>query len=93
MRRGIKPRSRGEIIYNILKEISKLEKEGKKTRIMQGDLDWWNFQRYLDFLLEADYITCPEGENCYLTEKGRDLLKRLSELKDTASNRLFHRQF
>jgi predicted transcriptional regulator len=87
MRTGIKHRSRWEIIYAILMETSKEEKrsggKAKKTRIMHGAyLDWRNFQRHFDFLLEQGFITCMENESYYLTEKGRNLLKNLEEVKD-----------
>jgi len=105
MRKGINPRSRWEIIYDILRETSAEEKrndgKAKKTRIMQrAYLDWRNFQRHFDFLMEQGFIGCIEGENCYyLTEKGSDLKNRLSDLKDmiqrstTKSEKLFRGQF
>lgn len=86
MRKGINPRSRWEIIYDILEETSEAENRGegkaKKTRIMHGAyLDWRNFQRHFDFLMEQGFIDCIKGEDCYcLTEKGRDLLNQLKDL-------------
>jgi len=105
MRKGINPRSRWEIIYDILQETSAEEKrndgEAKKTRIMQrAYLDWRNFHRHFEFLIEQGFIDCVEGENCYyLTEKGRDLKNQLRDLKDmvqqptTKSGKLFRGQF
>jgi predicted transcriptional regulator len=105
MRKGIKPRSRWEIIYTILKETSREEErtggKAKKTRIMHGAyLDWRNFQRHLDFLIEQGFINYTEEEgHCHLTERGRNLLEQLEEVKDmierppTTSKTLFRFQF
>ncbi len=81
-----KERSRWEIIEDMLIVLME-EKKPKKTRIMQrAYLDWRNFQRYLDFLLEEGFMAkcnSPEDEGCYeQTEKGRELLKRLKNVKD-----------
>jgi len=104
MRKGVKPRGRWEIIYDILRETAEEEKTGegtaKKTRIMQGAyLDWRNFQRHFEFLLDRGFIDCPEGEDCYyLTEEGINLLKRLGEVNEivkrptTPSKNSFGRQ-
>jgi predicted transcriptional regulator len=76
-----KERSRWEIISDILKVIRE-EKKAKKTRIMRrANLDWINFQRYLDFLLEKGFITkCnPDSEYYEITETGRKLSERLKE--------------
>lgn len=101
MKSGINPRSRWEIIYDVLKAASedgRLNKgKARKTHIMQGAyLDWRNFQRHFDFLLEQGFIAGPDKENYYyLTEKGRDLLEQLEKLKDIiqsptqTSNNLF----
>ena len=81
-------RSRWEITYDILEAASEEEKahggKAKKTRIMQGaHLDWRNFQRYFDFLLEYRFIAGSEGEDYYyLTDKGRKLKAHLEELKE-----------
>ena len=88
MRKNMSRRSRWEITYDILRatseEATAHDGKAKKTRIMQGAyLDWRNFQRYFDFLLEQGFINSPEGENYYyLTEKGRNLKEQLRELKD-----------
>jgi len=100
MRKNINPRSRWEIILDILQVISE-EKGAKKTRIMQrAYMDWRNFQRHFNFLLEHGFIECAEGENCYyLTEEGRNLKNRLKELADiiprskNTSKILFNRKF
>jgi len=81
-------RSRWEISCDILKATTEEEKahggKAKKTRIMQGaHLDWRNFQRYFDFLLEYGFIASPEGEDYYyLTAKGRNLKEHLEELHE-----------
>ena len=88
MRKGIKPRGHWEIIHDILKETAKEEKVGggkaKKTRIMQGAyLDWRNFQRHFEYLLDNGFIGCSEGENrYYLADKGITLLERLREVNN-----------
>lgn len=86
MRRGMNPRSKWEIILDILKEISEEEGGAKKTRIMQkAYLDWRNFKRHFDFLLEHGFVRNvvdpKEGKSYELTDKGKDLLKKLIEVK------------
>ena len=82
-----KGRSRWEIILELLNIISQ-EKKAKKTRIMQkACLDWKNFCKYLDFLMEDDFITKEmEGANYKLTDRGRELLKRLKEVDKMFNN-------
>ena len=86
MRRGMNPRSKWEIILDILKEISEEERGAKKTRIMQkAYLDWRNFERHFDFLLKHDFVRNvvdpEEGKRYELTNKGKDLLKKLIEVE------------
>ncbi|MFB0544942.1 MAG: winged helix-turn-helix domain-containing protein [Asgard group archaeon] len=83
MRKNTNPRTRWKIILDILQVISE-ENGAKKTYIMQGGhLDWRNFQKHFNFLLEHGFIKYAEGENCYyLTEEGRNLKNRLKELAD-----------
>ncbi len=73
-------RSRWEIIRDMLTVLTE-DKKSKKTRIMQrACLDWRNFQRYFNFLLEEDFIKeCdnPELGIYELTESGKELLRRL----------------
>ncbi|VVB97652.1 Winged helix-turn-helix [uncultured archaeon] len=79
MKRG---RSKWEIISDILK-VTQEEGKVKKTRIMQrAYLDWRNFQRYFDFLLTEGFIAkCnPDPEYYEITEKGRNLSKRLKDV-------------
>jgi predicted transcriptional regulator len=79
MERG---RSKWEIISDILKVMQE-EGKVKKTRIMQrAYLDWRNFQRYFDLLLVEGFITkCnPNPEHYEITEKGRNLSKRLKDV-------------
>jgi predicted transcriptional regulator len=85
-RRKEHPRSRWEIILDILKVISEERGEAKKTRIMQkACLDWRNFQKHFHFLQERGFVgnsvDAEEGKSYCLTEKGRDLLKRLREVE------------
>jgi len=76
-----KDRSRWEIILDILK-VTQEEEKAKKTRIMQrAYLDWRNFNRYFDFLLQEGFIAKCNPEECYvLAEKGGILLPRLMEV-------------
>jgi predicted transcriptional regulator len=80
-------RSRWEIILDVLKAIQEVSK-AKKTRIMQkAYLDWRNFKRYFDFLLEEGFIECTQ-DVCYrLTEKGERLLARLQEVDEIAGSK------
>jgi len=78
---AIKSRSRLEIILEILERISEEKGEAKKTRIMQkACLDWRSFKKYFDFLSAHGFIAV--NDNCKLTEKGEDLLRRLREVDD-----------
>lgn len=80
-----KERSRWEIIEDMLKVLIE-EKKMKKTRIMQrACLNWRDLQKYFDFLLEEGFITeCtnPGKGNYEITEKGRELLKRLKNVEE-----------
>ncbi len=72
-----KERSKWEIIEDMLIVLQE-DKKPKKTRIMQrACLDWRNFQRYFEFLLTEDFIVNCENGSYELTEKGKELLKRL----------------
>jgi predicted transcriptional regulator len=76
MSEDIPRRSRWEISYDILEATSEEEKahggKAKKTRIMQGaHLDWRNFQRYFDFLLEHRFIASLEGGGLLLSYRER----------------------
>jgi predicted transcriptional regulator len=83
-----KERSRFEIIEDMLAVLTE-EKSVKKTRIMQrAYLNWRGLQRYFDFLIEENFIAeCNNpGTGSYaITEKGRDLLKRLKNVKEILS--------
>ncbi len=80
-----KERSRWEIIEDMLKVLIE-EKKMKKTRIMQrACLNWRDLQKYFDFLLEEGFIaecTNPGKGNYEITEKGRELLKRLKNVEE-----------
>jgi predicted transcriptional regulator len=76
-------RSKWEIILDIL-EVIRTEEKVKKTRIMYNAyLDWKNFMRYFNFLLEKGCIMkCNPDNECYkLTENGDNLLKKLKEVQ------------
>lgn len=79
-----KERSRWEIILVILHVIQK-EKNIKKTRLMQkAHLDWRNFKKYFDYLLEEKFISeSNSDENSFsLTENGVELLDRLKKVNE-----------
>ncbi len=75
-----KKRSRMEIVMDIL-TVFLDETKTKRTRITErAHLNWNNFQKYSDFLLEEGFIAkcnISEVDVYELTKKGRDLLKRL----------------
>ena len=79
-----KGRSRWEIILNMLYVIKK-EKKIKKTRLMQkAHLDWRNFKKYFDYLLEKKIIieSNPDVNSYSLTEDGIELLDRLKRVNE-----------
>ena len=79
-----KDRSRWEIILDILHVVKK-EKKIKKTRLMQrAYLDWRNFKKYFDYLLEENFISesNPDSGSFSLTENGVELLDRLKKVDE-----------
>jgi predicted transcriptional regulator len=87
MEKEINPRSRWEIISDILRAISeeRVGEKANKTRIMQEAYsDWSNFQKHFNFLAEHGFVgnseDSKEGEGYYLTERGRNLMIRLGEV-------------
>ncbi|VVB84974.1 Winged helix-turn-helix [uncultured archaeon] len=80
-----KERSRFEIIEDMLAVLTE-EKSVKKTRIMQrAYLNWRGLQKYFDFLIEESFIVESNnpGTGSYaITEKGKELLKRLKNVKE-----------
>jgi predicted transcriptional regulator len=85
MRSELNPRSRWDIIRDILEVIEISGNRAKKTRIMKkAYLDWRNFQRHFGFLIEGDFIEQIEdpsrGTVYGLTERGKDLKSKLMDL-------------
>ena len=85
MRSELKPRSRWDIILDILEVIAIAENRAKKTRIMKkAYLDWRNFQRHFGFLIEGEFIEQIEdpsrGTVYGLTERGKDLKSKLKDV-------------
>ncbi len=83
---GIKARSRWEIILDTLRGISEEGGKAKKTRIMQkAYLDWRNFKKYFDFLLEHGFIEEVQAGGASseyrLTEKGKAIMQKLLEIE------------
>ncbi len=80
-----KKRSRMEIIIDIF-TVFLDETKTNRTRITErAHLNWNNFQKYSNFLLEEGFIAkcnISEVEVYELTKKGRDLLKRLKEVEE-----------
>jgi predicted transcriptional regulator len=83
-----KDRSRWEIIEDMLAVLTE-EKSVKKTRIMQrACLNWKDLQRYFNFLVEENFIAeinDPGAGSYTITEKGRELSKRLKSVKEILS--------
>ena len=83
-----KERSRWEIIEDMLAVLTE-EKSVKKTRIMQrACLNWKDLQKYFDFLVEENFIAESNnpGTGSYaITEKRRELLKRLKSVREMLS--------
>ncbi len=83
-----KERSRFEIIEDLLTVLTE-GKSVKKTRLMQrACLNWRGLQRYFDFLVEENFIVesnNPGAGSYGITEKGRELLKRLKDVKEILS--------
>lgn len=78
-------RNKWEIVFDVLKVIQEEDEKAKKTRIMQrAYLDWRNFKRHFNFLVEEGFVTkCTPDNGCYkLTENGRNLGKKLKELNE-----------
>ncbi len=83
---GIKTRSRWEIILDTLRGIAEEGGVAKKTRIMQkAYLDWRNFRKYFNFLLENGFIEEVESggvsSQYRLTDKGKEIMKKLMEIE------------
>ena len=79
-----KERSKWEIINDLLTVLVD-EKNVKKTHLMQrACLDWRNFQRYFNYLLDEGFIKYnnPDDGNFMLTEKGVTLWMRLKDVND-----------
>jgi len=83
-----KDRSRWEIVQDLLK-VTRAENKVKKTRIMQkAYLDWRNFQRYFDYLLEEGFIANCDS-NCYeLTKRGEELIRRLDQVDEMLNRKV-----
>ncbi|AIJ06094.1 hypothetical protein JH146_1252 [Methanocaldococcus bathoardescens] len=72
-------RSPFEVIFEILHTIK--EGEQIKTRIMYAaNLDWRNFSRYMDFLIDKEFIKKNKDDKFELTELGKKLYFYLCEL-------------
>ncbi|RCV65055.1 putative transcriptional regulator [Methanophagales archaeon] len=85
MSKSINPRSRWEIILDILDVIEMSENKAKKTRVMKmAYLDWRNFQRHFGFLMENGFveeIVDPSRGMVYgLTKEGKELRAKLKGL-------------
>ena len=79
-----KDRSRWEIILDILHVVQK-DKKIKKTRLMQkAYLDWRNFKKYFNYLIEENFISesNPDSGSFSITENGVELLDRLKKVNE-----------
>jgi predicted transcriptional regulator len=86
MAKGLNPRSRWEIVLNILDVIVREKKRAKKTRIMKmAYLDWRNFHRHFGFLTQAGFVKEIDdpsvGVYYELTKKGTELREKLKEVE------------
>ena len=83
-----KDRSRWEIVQDLL-QVTRTENKAKKTRIMQkAYLDWRNFQRYFDYLLEEGFIANCDS-NCYeITKRGEELMRRLDQVDEMLNGKV-----
>jgi len=86
-----KKRNKLEILMDILLVVFESKDGVGKTRIMQSAyLDWRNFQKHFDFLVENDFlnVTVNGTEKVYtISKKGKELLAKLIEL-----NRLLEKE-
>jgi predicted transcriptional regulator len=85
MGKPINPRSRWDIILDILDVIVMSENRAKKTRVLKmAYLDWRNFQRHFGFLMEKGFveeIDDPSGGTVYgLTKEGEELRAKLKDV-------------
>jgi len=72
-------RSKWEITYAILKALQ--NGETSKTRIMyKAYLDWRNFTKYIEFLMDKGIVVEKDGGKLEMTEKGEKVLKIMEEL-------------
>ncbi len=79
-----KGRNRWLIMHDVLKVMQ--EDEVNKTHIMRrADLDWRNFKRYFDFLLEKKYIHRTADGRYMLNDNGRQLLEKLKDINGMLS--------
>ncbi len=79
-------RSKWELILAILSVIADEGRRAKKTRIMKkAYLDWWSFEKYFSKLQERGFVEKIEdlslGTVYGLTERGKDLLGRLKDVR------------
>ena len=85
MGKPINPRSRWEIILDILDVIVMSENKAKKTRVLKmAYLDWRNFQRHFGFLMENGFVEeiddPSEGTVYGLTKEGEELRAKLKDV-------------
>ena len=78
-----KKRGKLEILMEILNVVYK-SGGAKKTRIMQSAyLDWRNFKKHFDFLVEKGFLSeiYSNSDRVYcISKKGKELLEKLVEL-------------
>lgn len=83
-------RSRCKIISDILETVKK-EENCKKTKIIRlANLDWDMASRYLNLLVQDDFLECSDDEskgNCNyeLTENGELFLESLQKTREVCS--------
>ncbi|MEM2071095.1 MAG: winged helix-turn-helix domain-containing protein [Archaeoglobaceae archaeon] len=74
-------RSRWEIVFEILECVERGIK-GKSRLMHATNLDWRIFSRYISYLEKENYLVYNDGYE--ITEKGRELLRKLREIQKIA---------
>ncbi len=73
-------RSKWEIIREILK-IIQMEKDAKKTRIMQkAYIGSKYFNKHLKFLIDENFINRTDEDKYIITSDGKEFLKKLEDI-------------
>lgn len=73
---AFKYRDRGAIIGDILRTVKNSREGRKKTQIMQSaNLNYIQTKKYLNYLLNCDFLVATERETYVITRKGSRFLQ------------------